>query len=159
MEMILRKLKISDQSFFAKWWQDEELIKLTSGDLSSISDKVIGKYFNQILNTKTDHHWMIEVDNKTIGHISLCKRKDDWFETQIVIGEKDYWNKGYGSQAINLLIEQANILNIDKIYLEVRPDNLRAIKSYKNAGFVSTKIIKYPNNQKLPETLRMEFSG
>ena len=98
---------------------------------------------------------MIMASSNIIGHISLSKRKDQWLETQIVIGEKDYWNQGYSSRAIKNLISKIDRLT--KIYLEVRPDNLRAIKAYEKSGFKKVKLIKYPNNKYLPETLRMEL--
>jgi len=100
---------------------------------------------------------MIILGKKVIGHISLNKRQGNWYETQIVIGEKEYWGKGCGSKAIMLLIEKAKRLEISKIYLEVRPTNVRAIRAYENCGFQKTKTVLYPKNKYLPETLRMEL--
>lgn len=152
----LRKLGSSDLSLFAKWWRDKELLKLTSGQLKKISDEEVEKYFSEMLQNKADRHFIIELDKKAIGHIALCKRKNDWYETQIVIGEKQYWGNGYGTQAIQSLITQAKKLYIDKIYLEVRPNNIRAIKAYEKSGFTKKNLIKYPQNKFLPKTLRME---
>ncbi|SNX53217.1 Acetyltransferase (GNAT) domain-containing protein [Thermoanaerobacterium sp. RBIITD] len=40
-------------------------------------------------------------------------------ELGIFIGNKDYWNKGYGSEAIKLLLDFAfNILNLYNVYLK-----------------------------------------
>jgi len=96
-------------------------------------------------------------DREIIGHISLVKRRNDWHETQIVIGEKKYWSKGLGSSAIKTLIRKAKKNGISNIYLEVRPTNLRAIRAYEQCGFQKVKIVKYPKNKYLPETLRMEL--
>lgn len=133
------------------------MIKLTSGDFKPISDTEVKEYFEKMINSKEDNHWIIECDKETIGHISLNKRKNNWFETQIIIGEKEFWNKGFGSMAILEMIKKAKKLNINHIYLEVRPDNLRAISAYKKAGFKEKRTIKYPENPNLPETLRMEI--
>ena len=100
---------------------------------------------------------MVIADREVIGHISLVKRRNDWHETQIVIGEKKYWDKGIGSRAINVLVRKANKNGISKIYLEVRPTNLRAIRAYEQCGFQKVKIVKYPKNKYLQETLRMEL--
>lgn len=100
---------------------------------------------------------MIIANKKTIGHISLVKRRNNWYETQIVIGEKQYWNKRYGSGVIKQLLKKAVSKNISKIYLEVRPNNLRAICAYQKCGFKEIRLIKYPKNKYLPETLRMEL--
>ena len=157
IKIFLRKIKPADRNYFAKWWRDKELRKLTSGRLRQISDQKVNKYFQTILNSKETYHFMITVGEKTIGHITLAKRRNDWYETQIVIGEKKYWGKGYGPKAIKLLIGKAKKFGISKIYLEVRPTNIRAIRAYKKCGFQKVRIVKYPKNKYLPETLRMEL--
>jgi len=153
----LRKIKPADKKYFAIWWRDKELLKLTSGILRRISDEEVDRYFQNILSSKYDHHFIITLNKKAIGHISLAKRRDEWFETQIVIGEKKYWGRGYGSKAIKLLIKKAKQLKISRIYLEVRPTNKRAINAYENCSFQRIKIIKYPKNKFLPRTLHMEL--
>ena len=153
----LRKIKLSDKKYFARWWRDKELLRLTSGILKLISDKEVEKYFSVMIGSTTDYHFMILVDKKVIGHIALAKRRNNWYETQIVIGEKQYWGKGYGTKAIKLLIKKAKKLGISKIYLEVRPTNNRAIAAYENAGFVKMRIKKYPKNRYFTKTLRMEL--
>lgn len=85
------------------------------------------------------------------------KRNKDWHETQIIIGEKGYWNKGYWSEAIKLLIKKIKQTGIKKIYLKVRPDNQRAIMAYEKSGFTKKGIKNYPKNKYLPKVLRMEF--
>jgi len=157
MRITLKKIKPADKKYFAIWWRDRELLKLTSGVLRRISDKEVDRYFQNILSSKYDHHFIITSNKRAIGHISLAKRRNNWYETQIVIGEKKYWGKGYGSKAIKLLINKAKRFGVSKIYLEVRPTNNRAIHAYENCGFKKIKIISYPKNKYLPKTLRMEL--
>ena len=155
----LRKIKLTDYKYFFIYWRDKTLIKLTSGVLDPITDDEVKKYFLAMLQSKSDYHFMIIVEDDIIGHISLAKRKDGWYETQIVIGEKDYWNKGYGTKAIQQVIKRARRLGILKIFLEVRPTNLRAIKSYEKNGFVRAGIKNYPKNKYLPEVLKMKLNS
>jgi len=155
--ILLRKIKLSDKKYFAWWWRDKRLLKLTSGILKLISDKEVEKYFLAMIDNPIDYHFMILLDEKVIGHIALVKRKNNWYETQIVIGEKKYWGKGYGTKAIKLLLKKAKKLGISKIYLEVRPTNTRAIAAYESAGFVKMGIKKYPKDKYLSKTLRMEL--
>lgn len=156
--MILRKIRPGDISYFQKWWRDRGLIALTSGNFKPITDKEVEKYFRGMLGSKTDHHFMVDLDKQTIGHISLSKRRNNSYETQIIIGNKKYWGKGYGVKAIKLLITKAKRLNINRIYLEVRPENIRAIKAYTKVGFQPKSIKKYPKNPHQPETLKMIYS-
>jgi RimJ/RimL family protein N-acetyltransferase len=153
----LRKLKKSDKEYFARWWRDNDLIALTSGVFKPISDGELKKYFLVMLKSKKDLHFMIIVRKRVIGHISLMKRKNNWFETQIIIGERLYWGKGYGTGAIKLLIKKVKKLGIFKIYLEVRPDNIRAIKAYQKCGFEGTSVKEHPKNKYLPKVLKMQL--
>ena len=57
-------------------------------------------------------------------------------ELGIFVGEKEYWGKGYGTEATELLLDFAfNILNLNSIMLIVNSFNERAIKSYEKCGF------------------------
>src|SRR3989344_8047923 len=156
-KLSLRKIKITDERYFSKWWRDKELLALTSGILESITDENVKKYFLALLHSKDDYHFLILLDRNVIGHISLTKRDNQWYETQIIIGDKEYWGKGYGTKAIQLLLEKAKKLKIKNIYLEVRPDNARAISAYENSGFVKAGVREYPENEHLPQTIRMEL--
>ncbi len=156
-KLTLRKVRLADKKYFSVWWRDKTLLKLTSGILKLISDKKVEKYFLSMLRSKNAYHFMIMLGKKVIGHISLVKRRNKWYETQIVIGERKYWGRGYGSEAIKLLIRKAKRFKISKIYLEVRPTNNRAIRAYKHCGFHKVNKVLYPKNKYLPKTLRMEL--
>lgn len=159
MTIKLRKIKQTDIKFFAKWWRDRELLKLTSGMLKKISDKDVEKYFSAILKDKKNLHFLITLDQKVIGHISLVRARKNWYETQIIIGDKRNRGKGYGVKAIKILIRKAKRSNISKIFLEVRPDNLRAVRAYEKSGFKKSGLKKYPKNKYLPITLKMELEN
>jgi len=58
-------------------------------------------------------------------------------EVGIMIGNKSYWNKGYGTEAITLLLKHGfETLNLNRIMLQVYEDNPRAIRCYEKAGFI-----------------------
>jgi len=156
-KLSLRKTKDGDEKYFSKWWRDKELLALTSGILKPLSDKDVKRYFLAMLQSGNDYHFIILLDGNVIGHISLTKRDNQWYETQIIIGDKEYCGKGYGTKAIQLLLEKTKKLKIQNIYLEVRPDNARAISAYENSGFVKAGVREYPENEHLPQTIRMEL--
>jgi RimJ/RimL family protein N-acetyltransferase len=57
-------------------------------------------------------------------------------ETGLFIGNKKYWNKGFGSEALTLLLDYGfKALNLNNIILSVCSFNKRAIKSYEKVGF------------------------
>ena len=56
---------------------------------------------------------------------------------------KDYWNQGIGSEMIKRIFEQAEMMKLKVIELEVISDNVRAINLYHKMGF--TDIGTYKN--------------
>lgn len=77
-------------------------------------------------------------DDKIIGFIDLdglnWSSGDGWIG--IGIGERDYWGKGYGTDAIRILLRYAfEDLNLNRVSLNVFEYNERAIKSYEKIGF------------------------
>lgn len=54
----------------------------------------------------------------------------------IMIGDKEYWNKGYGKDIIRTLLSIAfNQIGLNKVKLGVFEYNKRAIKCYEKVGF------------------------
>lgn len=153
----LRKLKKSDQKYFIKWWQDKDLIKLTSGVFEK-SKKVLQSYFNDMLSSKDDTHFIIIYNDKPIGHIGLTKKDNKTFCIHIIIGEKKYWGKGLGSIAIKKALKIGfNKLGYTKAALEVRPENVRAINAYLKCGFKKDGRKYYKNNSAQPVAVKMSL--
>ncbi len=58
-------------------------------------------------------------------------------ELGIAIGDKRYWNQGFGTQTMRLLVDHGfGMLNLNRIYLRVVSTNARAIRVYEKVGFV-----------------------
>lgn len=58
-------------------------------------------------------------------------------EVGIMIGDKSVWNQGYGTEAMGLLLRHNfETLNLNRVFLKVYSDNLRAIRAYEKSGFI-----------------------
>ncbi|MDP1714796.1 MAG: GNAT family protein [Anaerolineales bacterium] len=58
-------------------------------------------------------------------------------ELGIMIGDKSEWDKGYGSEVMTLLLRHCfETLNLNRAYVRVYTENIRAVRSYEKAGFV-----------------------
>ena len=153
----MRKIKNSDWPYFLKWWKDKELIKLTSGVYEK-DDNILKGYFLNMFRSKKDHHFIVIFGTKAVGNVSITHKNKRSFEIHIVIGEKEYWGKGIGTAAIKKTLAAAfNRLGYIKSYLEVRPNNERAISAYKDCGFRKDGLKKYPNNRYQPVVLKMSL--
>lgn len=81
----------------------------------------------------------IEVDGVFIGTCGLFNVSElgHTCELGIGIGDKAYWGKGYGREAVALLVEYAfRYRNWRKVWLGVWGNNERAIRAYRACGFV-----------------------
>lgn len=156
--IILRNLQHSDLNYFLKWWRDKELIAVTSGVFEELSDEEVKKDFLGMLQDPHRIDRMIEINGIVIGHISLVEQPGRWWELQTVIGEKAFLGRGLGTEAITKLISELDRDIVGQIFLEVRPDNERAIRAYEKCGFVKKHLIDHRNNPNLPRTLRMEYA-
>lgn len=87
------------------------------------------KYNFAIVKLKDDEL----LGNCSLFNVDLIHKKA---ELGIFIGDKNNWGKGFGTEAIKLILEFGfKILNLHNIMLRVYSFNERAIKVYKNIGF------------------------
>jgi RimJ/RimL family protein N-acetyltransferase len=90
-------------------------------------------------NDKSIYWFVIEADGKIIGTADLhnMDRRDGTAEMGIGIFVPEYLGKGYGRDAIRLLIDFAfRIQNLRRLWLETYSVNVRAQRSYAACGFV-----------------------
>ena len=81
----------------------------------------------------------IEADGTLIGQCALFSFDNvgHTAELGITIGDKAYWGKGYGAEALSLLVTYGfQMHNLHKIHLNVHARNERAIRTYRACGFV-----------------------
>ena len=77
-------------------------------------------------------------DGALVGACTLIgmDRRNSTAELRIFIGRHRFWNQGYGSEAMLLLLDYAfNVLNLNSVYLKVNEINKNAIHVYKKLGF------------------------
>jgi RimJ/RimL family protein N-acetyltransferase len=103
-------------------------------------------YASMMERPPSEHVMVIEVKetkkgekNIPIGNIQFLEI--DWrnrsTEIGIMIGEKSYWNQGYGTEAMRLMINYGfHTLNLHRIWLRVFEQNKRGIRAYEKAGFI-----------------------
>ncbi len=95
---------------------------------------------------KAGDHGFAIVDLATDKHIGDCGlHQIDWVNRTaafgIIIGEKEYWGKGYGTEATRLIMDYGfNILNLESVRLQVKEFNKRGVRAYEKAGFKTIGI-------------------
>ena len=72
-------------------------------------------------------------------HITDYSRKAE----MAIVLDPEQQQKGYGSEAIGLLLELAfDYMNLNRVHLRVYSDNARAIACYEKCGFVREGIMR-----------------
>lgn len=161
---VLRVLRKRDLKKSLMWLKDPSINMYLSQNFQDYDEKKEFEWFKFIKNSRNDIVFAIE-DLQTNFHIGNCAlHKIDWekgsCELGIMIGEKDYWNRGFGSDVIESIIDfSISSLKLTNIILNVYSYNKRAIKVYKKCGF---KLIQIQNkdhfyNGKFWDTFVMEF--
>ncbi len=83
-----------------------------------------------VIVTLADEKMIGTVSLESINHLNRCATLG------IFIGDKDYRSKGYGTEAIKLILEYGfKYLNLKNIKLDLMEFNERALKCYKKCGF------------------------
>ncbi|TQR30164.1 GNAT family N-acetyltransferase [Brevibacillus brevis] len=137
----LRKMTGEDVDVYHTWRNDEEVMRTTNPSMDVYTWEDTNGFVNQvILHASSSKSYMI-VDSQTnrpIGITSLIQidLKNRNAECIIDIGEKEYWGKGYGREAMKLLLDYAFLeMNLHRVSLRVFSFNERAIKLYERLGF------------------------
>lgn len=86
-------------------------------------------------------YFVAKNNNKIIGSIG-CSILFDHVDISILITDINHVNKGVASCLLEKLIQYGKENNIEKIFLEVRSSNLKAIKLYKKYNFKQISIRK-----------------
>ncbi len=145
----LVKLRKKHFPLFYKWWNDKELRKLTSEVDEKITREEIDKILTRHLLNRKGTDFIIIVNKKPIGHILVQQKKvkKNW-EVYIAIGEKNYWGKGIGTNAMRRACRWFFHKFPKEKYLdlEVLTKNHRAIRSYDKVGFKRVKIVHHKKN-------------
>lgn len=138
-KVLIRPLRFEDASVSWKWRNDPEVWKHTGSRPNIVITEEIEKQW--VLGKLEEHNsarFAIEVDDVYVGNIQLTNIVEkETAEYHVFIGDKSYWGKGVASLATAQIIRYAkNLLNLQSLYLHVRPENISAIKVYEKSGFV-----------------------
>lgn len=127
----------------ARWARDTEFHRLADGDPAQLySEKKLKEWLEKHVEEgfKPERYFFsIRAldDDKLIGFLGLWLhliQSEVW--VGIGIGERDYWGKGYGTDAMKLCVQYAFMeLGAQRVSLGLHEYNPRALRSYQKAGF------------------------
>ncbi|MFZ5881354.1 MAG: GNAT family N-acetyltransferase [Chloroflexota bacterium] len=128
---------------FSSWNRDSEFKRLLDSCPSSLhSAKATKDWLDKELGEQADTLYWFTIraaaDNQLLGDIVLDVTQwnaRDAF-VGIGIGPRDFWGRGYGTEAMQLILQYAFLeLNLNRVTLNVFEYNQRGVRSYEKAGF------------------------
>lgn len=142
----LRRHVPENRPAFQRWYADEEIARLLRHDQRPLNEIQSRSYFDTLIlpsSARGQCYAIHEVEtDRLIGTTALTDfeggaRRKAYF--RIVIGEKDCWGRGYGTEATDLVMREAfERHGLNAVKLEVFRHNARAANAYLKVGFEQT---------------------
>lgn len=138
----LRPFRREDLPRLRRWYDDGDVMQywgermplLAEGQFEA--DLAPGGRFTSFENSGSFCIW--DETERPIGRIDYdgSAMRDRRAQLGILIGEKDAWDQGYGSEAVVLLLNWLfNHRNFHRVWLTVQANNPRAMRVYEKVGF------------------------
>ena len=137
----------ANREAFQRWYADREIAELLRHDLEPLTPAQSRSYFETFILPSSARGTCFAIhergSKRLIGTTALTDRVSGKSGVsalfRIVIGEKDVWGHGYGTEATRLVAEEAfDSMGLSEIRLEVFNHNVRAIAAYSRVGFEVT---------------------
>ena len=142
----LQKHTTNDEADFVRWYTDADIAYVLRHDLRPLSPYQAQGYFTTIVMPNSAHGtaWAIReiASGNLLGTTAITEIDETRGEClfRIVIGEKQAWGHGFGTEATRLVVAEAfERFKLQAVNLEVFDHNPRAVRSYEKVGFVEQK--------------------
>lgn len=139
--LYLRVLEDADiREEYLSWLNDTEVTRYLGVGKFPSTPETLRKYVENLRSSMTDLIFAI-VDRETEQHIgNVTLNRIDWIhrtaDTGLMIGQKDFWGKGYAFEVWSLLIDYAfQRLGLRKIIAGAVADNVASIVTLEKLGF------------------------
>jgi RimJ/RimL family protein N-acetyltransferase len=141
MKIRLREKKLSDVRNDYRWQSDSDLAKLDAASVLAMSFSLYLLDYATALHQSLANRYPLAIetlDGKHIGNCTCYDIDDKKGEAQlgIIIGNRDYWDQGYGADAVNAIVNYIfRTTKLNRLYLKTLEWNLRAQKCFVKCGF------------------------
>lgn len=157
-KVALREKRMDDVIADYTWKKDVELSRLDAVEPLMISfyDYSVD-YAEELQHTSpTRQTFAIEtLEGRHIGNCMYYGLDRGEAEVGILIGDPDYWGRGYGTDAMHALLDHLfGRLGLERVYLHTLDWNERAQKSFLKSGFLPCGRVRREGKQFIIMELR-----
>lgn len=147
MRIYLRQLKIDDFKTTVKWRNDHSISNLLGGH-------------NLFVSVERERKWVIDTINQSVDvKLAICLKENDLHignvcltgvdhmnntaESHILIGNKNFWGKGYAQEAIREILRHAFCdLGLNRVVAHINEDNIASQKMHEKCGYVKEGCLR-----------------
>ena len=139
--VVLREKRLSDARDDYRWRTDAELARYDAArPFAAAYHDYLALYRDELTYPSPYRHSLAieDRDGRHIGNamyynIDAVRREA---EIGITIGEREYWSRGYGTDAVKTLVRRViEVTTFRRVYLKTLEWNVRAQRAFLKAGF------------------------
>ena len=137
--MRLRNPELKDKERMLGWMKDPRTKAIFATDFASFTDEKVENFIKNANNDPKNVNFVcVDDEDKYLGTVSLKNIDPDTKNAEYAISFcYDAQGTGASSFATKEILKYAfNVLNLERVYLNVIPQNKRANSFYKKMGFV-----------------------
>ncbi len=146
--VVLRAKKFSDVDRDYSWRSDPELAELDATTPIRLSLDEYGRHYRDEINYPSPWSVRYAIETHDGTHIGNAMyydidRSEGQCELGIMIGNRYYWSRGYGPDAVITLLRGIFVeAALDRVYLHTLTYNERAQKAFRKAGFEDVEAVR-----------------
>ncbi len=137
----LRRISIEDaDATYLSWLNDDEVTRGLETIVKPYSLEMLHRYVTEIIANENSYMFMVvDVESgKKIGTTKIhnVSKKNGTCNIGLMIGDKNFWAKGYGGDIYRTAVDFAfTQLGIRKIWEMVHSDNTASLAMFRKIGF------------------------
>lgn len=144
---IVRSMQHSDvNEDYRDWTHDEEIMAGVNSSPTTMTLEDMHKYVDRFDNRNSFHFGIFDkhANNRLVGFYVIYRdRRHNLAQTNVVIGDKDYWGKQVVLETRSAVIDFLfDVVKVGKIWGNPMVRNVRSVFNYKAQGFVAEGVLR-----------------
>ncbi len=146
--VVLREKRLSDVQADYAWRTDPELAELDATSPIRLTVEEYTRYYRDELDHPSPWSVRYAIETRDGVHIGNTMYYDidqskSRAELGIMIGDRAYWSRGYGTDAVMALVRSIfEDVQLGFVYLHTLSHNARAQKAFRKAGFYNVRDVR-----------------
>lgn len=146
--VVLREFRWEDLPDMRRWITDADVTRyLGARFIRPQTWEQTESYLRGLLSGDVGGESLVVADRGTLNYLGQVNLQSiDQLSRQgelALVIAREHWGKGAGREALELMLRHAFFhLNLNRVWLKVFPENVRAVRLYEGAGFAREGLLR-----------------